>query len=316
MRHGVGGAMVDRLAALSLCFPSGSLERLRRHVMASAATIAKVKRLLVKTLTALRERGVHAVLLKGYALGVRLYGAPFIRPTSDVDLLVSPHDMETARLVLRGLKLEPKLDSDDYYPPAYRHHEAFAGPAGLVELHYRLMSNWGATWEPDEVLSRAVSADLDGMEVRYLAPEDEVVYLALHAVNHMLSRLGWLYDLKLFLRAYPRLDWDWVVATARSTRMPSPTFFAFDASERLLDAGFPAWVLRRLAPSRVVVSASRRVFSAEHLVDGYLDRNKLAWAATKVLLADDPSAVGLFAARRLHWELLRRTNRIGVPRPR
>lgn len=305
VRHGVGGALVDRLSTLPLGFPPGPLDALRRQVMASAAVTLKVKRLLVRTMTAFREHGVRAVLLKGYGLGARLYRTPFLRPTSDVDVLVAPRDMDGARTALRGLGLSPKVDSDDYYPPAYRHHEAFAGAGGLVELHHRLMSNWGATWEADEVLSRAVPAELDGLKVHYLAPEDELVYLALHAVNHMLSRLGWVYDLKLYVRAYPNLDWDRVIDLARRTQMPSPTFFAFDAAEGHLRAGFPQWVLRRLAPTRVTVSASRWVFSAEHLVDGYLDRHKLAWAATKVLLADDPRAVARFAVRRLAWNAQR-----------
>ncbi|MHB8879844.1 MAG: nucleotidyltransferase family protein [Myxococcaceae bacterium] len=116
------------------------------------------------------------------------------------------------------------------------------GPPGMVEVHFRLMANWGAS---------GVSSTLEGRSVRYLCPEDELVYLALHVANHMLGRLGWLYDLKLLVLAYPSLDWSRVVETAREARMPGPAFYALDASRRLLGAGIPEAVLEELAPSRL-----------------------------------------------------------------
>lgn len=269
--------------------------------------VLKVKRLLSRTNAALRERGIRPVLLKGYGLGARLYGDPLLRPTSDVDLLVAPDEMDASRQVLTSLGLRPKPESDDYYPPAYRHHEAFEGPGGLVELHFRLMANWGATWEGKTVLPRAVSAELEGQPVRYLSPEDELVYLALHAANHMLGRLGWLFDLKLFIRAYPTLDWSRVVAIARETGMPSPSFYALDAAHRLVGAQVPAWVLDALSPPRLAVVAARAVFSERSVLEAALAEHKVAWAAAKVLLADTPANVFVFAARRLVWNARRST---------
>ncbi|MHB8877139.1 MAG: hypothetical protein ACYC8T_25870 [Myxococcaceae bacterium] len=92
-----------------------------------------------------------------------------------------------------------------------------------------------------------------------------------------------------------------VVETAREARMPGPAFYAFDASRRLLGAGIPEAVLEELAPSRLAVAASRRLFSAQRLLDGYLGEHKVVWAAAKLLLADRPDLVALFALRRLKW---------------
>ena len=171
------------------------------------------------------------------------------------------------------------------------------------------MANWGATWEATRVLGRASSSSLEGMAVRYLCPEDELVYLARHAANHMLGRVGWLYDLKLHLRAHPTLDWQRVVAVAKEAGMPGPAFYALDAARRLVAAEVPPAALDALAPSRVAVTAARRLFSEEHLVAGYLADHKPLWAAAKVLLADRPSQVVLFAARRLVWNARRAARR-------
>ena len=92
--------------------------------------------------------------------------------------------------------------------------------------------------------------------------------------------------------AYPSLDWSRVVETAREARLPGPTFYAFDASRRLLGAGIPEAVLEELAPSRLAVAASRRLFSAQRLIEGYLGEHKGV---------SGPDLVALFALRRLKW---------------
>ena len=300
-RHGLAGLLDHWLSAAQKTLPALASENLRRQVHATMAGGMRLRRLLSRANEALRMKGVGPVLLKGYGLGVRLYPAPLLRPSSDVDLLVAPDEMEAARAALLSLGLSPKQDSDDYYPPAYRHHEAFAGSPGMVELHFRLMANWGSAWDGAGVLSRAISTSLEGLKVRYLCPEDEFVYLALHAANHMLGRLGWLYDLKLHILANPSLDWDRVVETAHEARMPAPAFYAMDASVRMVGAAVPETVLQALAPSRIAVAAARLLFSEQHLVESYLDNHKGVWAAAKVLLADSPPSVVLFAARRLVW---------------
>ncbi len=301
VKHGLGAVVLDGLVRANVPLAKAAAETLRLDVMTMVGTTVKVKRLLGRANEALRARGVRPVLLKGIGLGARLYGDPLRRPTSDVDLLVAPEEMAASRAALEPLGLGPKAESDDYYPRAWRHHEAFEGPSGLVELHFRLMANWGATWDAGRVLARAVPARLGELEVRYLCPEDELVYLALHAANHMLSRLGWLFDVKLFVRAYPHLDWSRVVAVAREARLPSPAFYALDAANRLVDAQVPAWVLSALAPAPLLVTAAREVFSEDHLLTAYLDHHKGVWAAAKVLLADQPARVALFAAQRLVW---------------
>lgn len=304
-RHGLAGALRHALDEAGAALPKPAGDALALQVLAGAAAAMKVKRLLFSSLDALEAKGVRPVLLKGVGLGARLYPGPFLRPTSDVDLLVAARELPAARAALRGLGLSPKADSDDFYPEAYRHHEAFAGPQGLVEVHFRLMANWGEVWDSAALLERAVAGRLDGRAVRYLCPEDELVYLALHAANHLLGRVGWLYDLKLFVLAYPALDWARVVATAKEARLSGPAFYALDAAHRRVGAAVSGRALDELAPSLLRVAAARRLFSEERLLDGFLTEHKAVWAAAKLLLANRPPRVALFALRRLVWNARR-----------
>jgi hypothetical protein len=123
--------------------------------------------------------------------------------------------------------------------------------------------------------------------VWYLAPEDELVYLAVHATHHMLQRLSWLYDLKLYALKYPALDWGGVVAHAREARMAGLAYFALEAASRLLDAPVPGGALARMRPARWQAALARRVFSEEWVGAAFLADHKAVWYAAKALLAQD-----------------------------
>ena len=49
------------------------------------------------------------------------------------------------------------------------------------------------------------------------------------------------------------------------------------------------------------MAASRRLFLAQRLIEGYLGEHKGVWAAAKLLLEGRPDLVALFALRRLKW---------------
>lgn len=300
-RHGLAGLVRHELQAAGATLSAGPAEYLRRQAMANAAIAIRVKRLLMETLDALAGEGITPVLLKGVGLAQRLYPEPFLRATSDVDLLLDPADMQRAQQVMARLGLSPKKEADDYYPHAYRHHLSFAGAKGMVELHFRLMSAYGIAWEAKEPLERSELATFEGRSVRYLRAEDELVYLALHAANHLLQRVAWLYDCKLLIRQVHALDWSQVIEVARRSGMPSAMFYALDVSREAAGADVPPDVLRALRPSPLRVATARRLFSPERLLQADLNDNKPVWAISKVVIADDRTRVLRFAVRRLAW---------------
>jgi hypothetical protein len=303
--HGLAGVVRARIRDAGVELPAATARALSLQEMAGAASATKVRRLLLATLDALAGVDVRPVLLKGVGLAERVYADPLLRPTTDVDLLLPTVDLDRARSVMPALGLSPEVEADTYYPAHYQHHHAFAGPEGVVELHVRPMANWGEVWEADALLARSVDATFDGRPIRWLRAEDELAYLALHAANHLFARLGWLWDLALYVDVVPGLDWAAVAGTAREAGLPSPAFYAFDAARRLVGARIPDALLDALAPARPALAAPRRLLSERRLLDGWLSDHKAAWAATKLLLADRPDRVALFAARRLVWNARR-----------
>ncbi|WP_199728756.1 nucleotidyltransferase family protein [Corallococcus sp. CA053C] len=296
VRHGLAGFVEHALSRADWTLPEDARALLRRESLSGAARGMRVRALLLRSVEALAAVDVVPVLLKGYGLSRRLYPEPLQRATTDVDLLVSRDRVLCSVHALEGLGLTTKAvdaDRDD------THHVELTGPAGLVELHYRALAGYGQALEGDALVARAEDAELDGQRVRFLCAEDEAVYLALHASNHLLQRLAWLFDLKLLARARPTLDWDGVVTRAKQTGLPHLAWYAWDAARRLLDAPVPQRVLQALAPPVWQRGLATRLFSGPRLLDAELARNKPAWVAAKLALAPRARPMVRYALRRL-----------------
>ncbi|WP_224243272.1 nucleotidyltransferase family protein [Hyalangium gracile] len=297
-RHGLAGFAVHAAERAGWVFPEAASELLRRESMSTAARAIRVHALLLRSVDALATVGVVPVLLKGPALARRLYPEPFLRATTDVDLLVAGAQVEAASRALEGLGLA-RAPERPGHGGEHSHHREFQGPAGLVELHFRALVGYGQALEADALLAHAEEAELEGRRVRYLRAEEELVYLSLHASNHLLQRLSWLLDLKLLLLAHPRLRWPLVVEVARASALPHLAWYALEAARRLLGAPVPSEVLSELAPPRWQRLLASRFFSEERLLGTALVEHKAEWAAAKLLLAPRAGPMARYAVWRL-----------------
>lgn len=138
---------------------------------------------------ALDAVGVDVVVLKGLPLGLRLYGDPFVRCMSDVDLYVPSAQRGRAAATLRRLGWR----SVDGLAPW---HETWSSSAGESEYHLELHSSLVS----DHLAHLRVPAPLSGRESvagvelpvhtgDFVAP-----YLAAHLATHQLPPLLWLVD--------------------------------------------------------------------------------------------------------------------------
>jgi hypothetical protein len=155
---------------------------------------------LVETLAPL---GSPVVFLKGAALGRTVYHSPALRPLSDIDLLVRPHDFLAARdlLVASGFALSSEswhssLLLKTGYPEVDLHqspyHEAFS--EALVA----------------PIFSRIETLPLVGGSVYRLGNEDQLLHTLAHGLRaNTVSPLRWMVDAIHVLRsAGPLFAWD------------------------------------------------------------------------------------------------------------
>lgn len=185
----------------------------------------------LRTLVSLLEAdGIDVLPVKGPLLAVTAYGDVAMRSASgDLDLIVRPSDFARAVAVLEKSdyrRVEPALEEHD---PEQWAREAHLFPPSasigtLVEVHTELS---GGTATPnldlDAVMARAERRPLLGRNFNLPATEDLLLYLALHAAQHIWRRMIWTADIAALLRQPATIDWTALLDRAA----------AFDARHRL-----------------------------------------------------------------------------------
>lgn len=299
------GRAVDHglLSAVAACLPRGdAVLRARFERLATATRLrdARSRAVLEEALAALAQAGITPIALKGPVLADRLYAEPALRASTDLDLLVRDADLDRAADALGGVGFRRGDPAVDAYQRRRHHHLHLRRPPGPdVELHFRAHSAFGIFPEA-EPWARAVAwRTARGTPVAVLAPEDELVYLAVHAAGHLFQRAGWLFDVWLLLERHPALDWAAVADRARAygcrralayallalrelgAPVPPGPHLALGARRRRLADRLSAAAVPRLKRSR---KAGVALWVSFHLV--LMDRATSAarWIAAEALL--------------------------------
>lgn len=310
-RHGLLAALAGRLP------PGDRALALRFQRLAAGARVgdARIREALEEALAALGAAGVVPCALKGPALADRLYAEPALRPASDVDLLLPEAALAdaVAALEARGFRRADALV--DAYQRRHGHHVHLDRPPGpAVELHFRPQSGLGTRLPAGELLARArPHRTARGTPVRVLAPEDELIVLAVHASQHLLERAGWLLDLLLLLRRTPALDWAAVEARARAWRCRCPLAYALGAAQ-VAGASVPESLLAPLSPGRRALADRIAAAALARPPDRTMH---LLRAAFDLSLRDRPwRAIPGFFLHHAWWFVRRRARSLTRPHPR
>jgi Uncharacterised nucleotidyltransferase len=198
-----------------------SCDLLRRH---SARQLTE----LLDLLDAFSGRSVTAVPFKGPALGQVLFNDPYLRPSSDLDILVLPTDVQR---VCEVLEARGYVDADRR-PGGRPMTSAQHGMYRSVQCEYRYIRHAdGFVVEPHWAFSqRALAVDVDyagviararpirlgNRTVPSLAPEDLLLALCIHGSKHQWERLNWIRDVAALVFGNHELDLEMSVERAKS----------------------------------------------------------------------------------------------------
>ena len=136
--------------------------------------------------TALRERGIRALLLKGPALARWLYEDPSERTYVDADLLVANDQLDGARRILGALGFA--VHEAGRPPPGEAEHAEpwrRRGEPGGIDLHFTF---FGCGVPPEEVWPLVAAGtdtlDVGGTQVEIPSVEARALLVSLHAAQH------------------------------------------------------------------------------------------------------------------------------------
>lgn len=195
-RHRVAPLVAARLG-------DGAPDALRAEARANGAAALQQIAATARIITACRQDGVDPVVLKGWPLAARLFGAPGQRHARDLDLLVRPGEMAaTARVLgalgfvpapvyrLRGRLIGSAALRDECYDLEFHHAEAELS----VELHWRTahFPGWPEVLD-DPAMITTQETPIGPLKVP--APGADLIYLAGHGAMHVWARLKWLVDI-------------------------------------------------------------------------------------------------------------------------
>lgn len=213
--HGLGDVLFDdasrELARIEPTLHESLSLRRRAREMEHDAHLA----LLACIDGVLAREHLHAVALKGPLLAERIYPRPSARGATDIDLLVREDDLERVVAVASELGYAPGGGPHEAFFRREHHHVTLVHPHALpLELHFHAIRAFGSTLRSEPLIERG--AAYRGFEaIRVLAPEDELVYLVLHAAWHRFGRLAWLHDLALLVE---KMSDDQLLDAARRAR--------------------------------------------------------------------------------------------------
>lgn len=276
-RHGLAPLLYSRLAAhpdgpAGAPVPAEAIGRLRRSYLQSAGRNMHLYRELGKALGRLRRDGIPVMALKGAHLAEEVYGDIALRPMSDVDLLVYPEDLGRVEEVLVGMGYLPvechRSIAGDNHHFAYR--SARKGP--VVEVHWAFLpSRLGFSIDMDGVWERSVPSVLAGAQASVLCPEDNLLFLCLHASKHLFSGGGLrpLYDISAVIRHHgEEIDWKEVRVRGRQWGIERCVYAALTLAGEMFGVSLPESLMKSVQPAdldeRFMESARERIFACGH----------------------------------------------------
>ena len=264
--------------------PQSVVDLLATHLDHGRRRAARLRHELERILVPFADRGIEVLVLKGTDTAYRYFPEPGTRPSSDLDLLVAPHDVAAARSVLVNLGFAEEAGHGDRYRSTWslpavdgiRSLElAHADNPWSVDLHVSL----DREMFPDRPMTFGTPTPepRDGevwhefsRPVRVLREPLLLAYLAAHTSSHFYAiTLVRLVELVLVARRdFAGDDWRTFADFVRRTRTGRFVFPALYLAERLapgtMDAlaleeveGAAPWWLRTRVRATTPASAQR-----------------------------------------------------------
>ncbi|RLF56123.1 MAG: hypothetical protein DRN37_08495 [Thermoplasmata archaeon] len=195
-RHSISPLLYQRVKRLDPAHEivPGVIKKLRDVYLYSAALNMRRYHKLAKVLSLLAGEGIPVIVLKGAYLAAIVYEKIGMRAMQDVDLLFKMKDLSRAQEILM---------EGGYYRPEN----------GLfLDIHWNIdLSYADLNVEIETIWERAQPAEIGGVGVLVLSPEDLLLHLCIHLGFHHLfefAGLRTICDILETLRYYKgRMDW-------------------------------------------------------------------------------------------------------------
>jgi Uncharacterised nucleotidyltransferase len=215
-----------------------------------------LERELQNVLHAFNEAHISILLFKGPSLAYTVYPEAHMRTYHDVDVLIRPDDLPRAHelLLQMGYRFYEEYRANVTNSKRTGFNYLLARPDSWLEIPIELHtaphpSEIGTDFEVESLWLKAQHIEVLGESTLTMHPIDHLLYLCWHYRFHGFTRLLWLYDLVVMLRATgPELDWIELVQAARRQHLATTLYYCLSWCRDLFGVSIPAEVFIRLRP--------------------------------------------------------------------
>jgi hypothetical protein len=229
---------------------------------------------LREVLMAFKRVGIDVIVFKGAALAETVYKHIGMRKMSDVDLLVRRDDLTPARKILDESGYALKQGSQLFYTK-------YGFFPVSIDLHSKIFSFLSKKIRKqviDMVWEDAVPAEITGVKVLVMAPEDTLIYSVAHmTVSHGMIMDKWLKDIDSVINHYcSSIDWNKFIRRCRICSLEIPVYYTLQLVCERLGTPVPKEVLEQLKPSgskfllkkifKTVIYQKKMIFLVDYLM--------------------------------------------------
>ena len=215
-----------------------------------------LERELKQVLHAFNEAHISVLLFKGPALAYTVYPEAYLRTYHDIDMLIHSDDLSQAHeLLLRmGFTSYEEYRTNVTNTKRTGYNYVLSRPDSWLEIPIELHtaphpSEIGTDFDVDSLWLEAQHIEVCGESTLTLHPIDHLLYLCWHYRFHGFTRLLWLYDLVVILRAAgPELDWIELVQAARSQHLATTLYYCLSWCRDVFGVSIPTKVFILLRP--------------------------------------------------------------------
>ncbi len=208
---------------------------------------------LCRILSLFEAHGISAIPFKGPVLAAILYGNLALRQFGDLDILVRKQDVLSAKdlLVAQGYRCQRERTWED---------RLVHGNGSIVDLHWGIAPGYFSfPLDPEHLWERAKPLSLGGTTALTLSPEDLLLILCVHGAKHCWKRLKWICDVAELLRVHEGVDWEEVMAAARTLGSWRMLCLGLFLAHDLLGAPLPREVWQRVQADHTVKALASQV---------------------------------------------------------
>jgi len=230
--------------------PEPYAERLRKIYSTSLYKNMVLSDELIRVLSIFDQHKIPVISLKGTVLAEQLYGNPALRSVADIDILVQAEKLSPAGAILGELGYQQsalkKTKNHPFHQAPYYKRGQF--PL-VIELHWDLDNPEVVAIPQEKIWHRVQQVKIQDKIVLVLSPEDTLIYLANNFTKPSNLILKSLCDFTELLKKYNgNMDWNYILASARSWEMEIALYYSLKHAQALLGAPVDVSTIHALKP--------------------------------------------------------------------